>query len=476
MRLTLPIVAVSILGCSGLFGPHVELSDLRGGPCGTIEGGALRGGPFAPGTVPLFIDEALVAPLEFTSDWVEFQRPASPGGHTVRADGPTFEVDVPPYDLGVDWGGWVMPPRQGDPVTIDLRVVGHCPRDGVRLHADLPASGRSVAKGEPLAAGPVHRLDLGPLPAGRHELVLRLEGAHGLIETRTVRVEVAAPCTDTTCSDRDGDGFDAVARGGNDCDDTNPSVHPGARGLPDPDGDGATVHQAIDIDCDGVIDTFAAPYDCAEGDPTIPRPEDPLPTGVDEDCDGLIDEGTTAYDDDGDGFSEEQGDCNDADVAVSPSGVEIGDCKDNDCDGRMDEGVQRSNAPDRFEPNDDRPFVLEGAQPRRGPFGGYRPTRDDLPLTIADVHDAETFLVYAHDGSGDTFHVTVRLASAGDGLSYAVRIEGPTGSTEEVLSAGGELRLTGRAFDDDSGNYRVRIVPEGETPDACPLQVELSSG
>ncbi len=120
--------------------------------------------------------------------------------------------------------------------------------------------------------------------------------------------------------------------------------------------------------------------------------------------------------------------------------------------------------------------MLAGAQPRRGPFGGYKPTEDRLDLLVRGVRDTETFSVYAHDGAGDSFHVTARLLSAGDGLRYRVRIEGPRGSEEEVLAAGGVLRHGGRPFDDDSGTYELRIEVEGETLDHCPLSVELTSG
>ena len=42
-------------------------------------------------------------------------------------------------------------------------------------------------------------------------------------------------------------------------------------------------------------------------------------------------------DDDGDGFSENDGDCNDANVDVNPGGDEICDFYDNDCDGLTDD-------------------------------------------------------------------------------------------------------------------------------------------
>jgi hypothetical protein len=90
-------------------------------------------------------------------------------------------------------------------------------------------------------------------------------------------------------ADDDGDGFEA----GDDCNDANASVYPGAVELTD---------------------------------------------GVDNDCDGLVDEGTTTSDDDGDGYSEEDGDCDDANASANP-GVFADGCAsgDDDCDGLIDE-------------------------------------------------------------------------------------------------------------------------------------------
>ena len=52
----------------------------------------------------------------------------------------------------------------------------------------------------------------------------------------------------------------------------------------------------------------------------------------------MVDEGTDAYDDDGDGYSEHDGDCDDDDVAISPAATEeCGDGADNDCDGSADD-------------------------------------------------------------------------------------------------------------------------------------------
>ena len=64
-----------------------------------------------------------------------------------------------------------------------------------------------------------------------------------------------------------------------------------------------------DILVDGDGDGFTTDEDCDDADassyPGAPETAD----GVDNDCDGITDEGTANYDDDGDGFSEANGDC-----------------------------------------------------------------------------------------------------------------------------------------------------------------------
>jgi len=61
--------------------------------------------------------------------------------------------------------------------------------------------------------------------------------------------------------------------------------------------------------------------------------------GKDNDCDGTADTGDANVDNDGDGFTVAQGDCNDTDPEVGPyRGDTSGDRKDNDCDGWADNG------------------------------------------------------------------------------------------------------------------------------------------
>lgn len=129
-------------------------------------------------------------------------------------------------------------------------------------------------------------------------------------------------------ADEDGDGYTNTASGGADCDDGASEVHPGA---------------------------------IERGD------------GQDNDCDAAVDEDTPASDDDGDSFSEEQGDSDDADPHTYPGAPEIGDQKDNDQDGQVDEGTlvgdddgdgvsEADGDPDDTDPNTypDAPEVADG--------------------------------------------------------------------------------------------------------------------
>ena len=179
-------------------------------------------------------------------------------------------------------------------------------------------------------------------------------------------------------TDADGDGYDAET----DCDDDDPTIHPGATescDSADNDCDGEVDEDAIDAgtyyadsDGDGFgdpdIDTTACTQpsgyvdddsDCDDDDPEINPAADELCDGQDNDCDGLEDDAdadlvdaATWYadaDDDGwgddasttqacdvpSGFVDQGGDCDDNDPAYNP-GASEDDCTDpNDynCDG-----------------------------------------------------------------------------------------------------------------------------------------------
>jgi len=139
-------------------------------------------------------------------------------------------------------------------------------------------------------------------------------------------------------ADQDGDGFLTTLVGGEDCNDTDASIYPGAE---------ETWYDGIDSNCDEMsdfdadLDGFLSTEteggdDCDDSDPDVhPGTEDIWYDGIDTDCAGNDD-----YDQDGDGYASaayEGLDCNDFDVTFSPDATEIWyDGIDTDCDGLSD--------------------------------------------------------------------------------------------------------------------------------------------
>lgn len=146
---------------------------------------------------------------------------------------------------------------------------------------------------------------------------------------------------DPPCPDDIDDDGDYYTENQGDCDDTNPLIKPyqveicgddidqNCDGINpscddiDHDGDGFTKNEG---DCDD------GNYNVGPGDSWNHR--EICGDGIDQDCDGR-DLSCTDVDDDGDGLTENEGDCNDNAWHIKPGAQEIcGDYIDQDCDGR----------------------------------------------------------------------------------------------------------------------------------------------
>ncbi|MFZ5480732.1 MAG: MopE-related protein [Myxococcota bacterium] len=190
------------------------------------------------------------------------------------------------------------------PVLVSARVAdAEDAADALALAwtGDMDLSGAPAA---PDATG-LAAFSLDGLAPGDWTVTLVVTDTFGGTATATVAFAAVAP-------DGDGDGADALAWGGDDCDDADPRVFPGAQETCDD----------VDEDCDGFVDEGVG-----------------SDWWVDGDGDGYgAGEATTACDAP-DGSVANADDCDDTLARVSPAGVETCDDVDEDCDGSVDEGV-----------------------------------------------------------------------------------------------------------------------------------------
>jgi len=150
-------------------------------------------------------------------------------------------------------------------------------------------------------------------------------------------------------NDADRDGFRTTYPGELDCDDTNPAIYPGATEIPnngideDCDGIDSVTTEILDADGDGyTTDGTGLGLDCDDGNPAInPGATEILNNGIDEDCDGsdsvttqVGEKDAASNDADGDGFTPNDGDCDDSNKNINPDAEDIPDNGiDEDCDG-----------------------------------------------------------------------------------------------------------------------------------------------
>ena len=167
-------------------------------------------------------------------------------------------------------------------------------------------------------------------------------------------------------SDADGDGFVAVGCGdGDDCDDTNDAIHPGADETCDTVDDDCDPATLGEVDADG--DTYVSAAccngagncgtDCADDSSDVHPDVTEVCNRIDDNCDGATDEGVTVplyLDVDSDsygsgepmmlcadtmGFVPVGGDCDDGDDHRHPGAAEMCNGIDEDCDMAVDDGA-----------------------------------------------------------------------------------------------------------------------------------------
>jgi hypothetical protein len=245
--------------------------------------------------------------------------------------------------------------------------------------------------------------------------------------------------------DDDGDGYTEQQ---GDCDDEAASTYPGA---PEDGGTGTNAGNDVDDDCDGTIDEGTTWYDddgdgfseaeldCNDTDPNrYPyAPEDGgtgtgVGNGIDDDCDGTIDEGTTWYDDDGDGYSEGAGDCNDLNALAYPGAPEVlGNNIDDDCDGQIDE-VPNCDCPSTASLTSAMDVctglvsssVTGPSSAVRSSFGLYVPTGGCRMIALSSgviggsVQNGTDFGAYGAPGDTTTLNMTLSVPAWANSFSF----------------------------------------------------------
>jgi N-acetylmuramoyl-L-alanine amidase len=294
---------------------------------------------------------------------------------------------------------------------------------------------------------------------------------------------------------------------GDDCDDTNDEVHPGAdevcdNGLDD-DCDGAKdealpncktcVPYYWDLDWDGYgvttkwqcLKESMSPYttkvpgDCADGDPAINPGKPEKCNGMDDDCDGLTDEEGALgckilfldADQDGagvtgstrclcaaaDGYSATTGgDCDDNDPQRSPGIPETCNGLDDDCDGDVDEEGAGGCTTYYFDEDGDGKGVTDLAHCFCAPAGKFRGTEP------GDCNDADPAV---HPGAKESCN------GIDDDCNGATDEEGATGCSPLYYDADGDgwgVAGKSKCLCHEQGKYRA--PNEGDCDDDDPAR------
>ncbi len=229
--------------------------------------------------------------------------------------------------------------------------------------------------------------------------------------------------------DVDGDGYDQCT----DCNDADPAVHPGALELCDGLDTDCEPSTDENVDGDGDGCTICG-GDCDDTEPAMYPAATESCDGLDNDCDPVTDEWGDV---DGDGLAVCEGDCDDLDAAILPGAAEVCDGVDNDCDGVL--GVDEVDADDdgslvcAGDCDDTDPWTYPGAPEQcdlvdndcdglvdedaelDGDGDGFTPCEGDCNDLVADVYPGAPEICDGYDDDCDGAMDPFEVDEDGDG-------------------------------------------------------------
>jgi hypothetical protein len=302
---------------------------------------------------------------------------------------------------------------------------------------------------------------------GLHTITVTAMDLEGKVGTASVNYEVIqdeVPLVNIS-SPADGawyDTGDVVTFRGNVLDDTTPKEQvvtswssdiQGLLSAAPPDSNGDTTFASALIGGTHVITLTATDLDGNVGrDTLVVNIDDPL-----------------ARDDDGDGYTEYEGDCDDTDDTLSPGEVDICDAIDQDCDGYINDPYW-----DTYEYNNS--FAL--AYDLGEVDGGFLWSGDSLEiagLTFSDATDEDWFRWEADDEIYDNVDVQVvvsGLSAAGD---FVVELYDDSGRLLDSDSGNGGIGadFTSDVWDTGDDHFYVRVYALNWPTGSCSTSYKL---
>jgi hypothetical protein len=219
-----------------------------------------------------------------------------------------------------------------------------------------------------------------------------------------------------------------------------------------------------DADQDGYPSTI----DCNDGNPSVHPGAVEICNLIDDDCDAAIDEG---FDQDGDGVTVCAGDCNNVNAAIHPGAPEVCNGIDDDCDTVIDEGsfpdTDGDGVRDCVDPDDDNDGTpdLEDCVPlsylAATPPGEVVESVELPSAGVARLrwgHVAQSNVYNVYRGSvttlGSPLHLACQLAQ-GTGLLFDDAALPPVGTIFVYVEAGANVCGEGSLGTDSAGTPRV---------------------